>query len=115
MAVRTKNVGIPGVNPPKATCNDENCPYHGTLRVRGMILEGKIIKFKANKTAVFEREYLYYDSKYKRYERRRSRIHVHVPPCVEVKEGDRVIIGECRPIAKSVSFVVLGKVGGSNA
>ncbi|MCQ4349837.1 MAG: 30S ribosomal protein S17 [Sulfolobales archaeon] len=110
-----KNVGVPGAVTPSKSCDDDNCPFHGTLRVRGMILEGTIVKFRANGTAVFEREYIYYDKKYKRYERRRSRIHVHVPPCLNVKEGDRVIIGETRPIAKSVAFVVLGKVGGQSA
>ncbi|MCQ4366195.1 MAG: 30S ribosomal protein S17 [Sulfolobales archaeon] len=110
-----KNVGVPGVVIPSKSCDDDNCPFHGTLRVRGMILEGTIIKFRANRTAIFEREYIYYDKKYKRYERRRSRIHVHVPPCLNVKEGDRVIIGETRPIAKSVAFVVLGKAGGQSA
>ncbi|AEE93739.1 ribosomal protein S17 [Acidianus hospitalis W1] len=107
---QAKNVGIVGVKAPEKACNDKNCPFHGNLRVRGMIFEGKLIKFRANKTGVFERVYLYYNSKYKRYERRRSRIRVHIPPCLDVKEGDNVIIGECRPIAKSVSFVVLGKV-----
>ncbi|HID16112.1 MAG TPA: 30S ribosomal protein S17, partial [Candidatus Atribacteria bacterium] len=34
-----------------------------------------------------EREYLYYDRKYKRYERRRSKIHAHNPPCINTKEG----------------------------
>ena len=115
MATRSKNVGIPGITPPSKTCDDENCPFHGSLRVRGTILEGRIIKYKAPRTAVFEREYLYYDQKYKRYERRRSRIHVHVPPCLDIKEGDEVVIGETRPIAKSVAFVVLGKKGGVNA
>lgn len=111
MSQAGKSIGIPNVITPKNQCNDENCPYHGTLRVRGIILEGKLIKFKANKSGVVERTYLFYDQKYKRYERRRSRIHVHVPPCLNVKEGDNVIIGECRPVSKSVSFVVLGKVG----
>jgi len=50
-----KNVGIPGVTIPSKTCDDDNCPFHGTLRVRGIILEGTIVKFRANKTAVFER------------------------------------------------------------
>jgi len=104
-----KNIGIEGIKPPEKVCDDENCPFHGTLRVRGIILEGKLIKFKAQKTGVVEREYLFYNTKYKRYERRRSRIHVHIPPCLDVKEGDNVIIAECRPIAKSVSFVVIGK------
>jgi small subunit ribosomal protein S17 len=34
---------------------------------------------------------------------------VRVPPCIEVRPGDTVIVGETRPLAKSVSFVVLGK------
>ncbi|WP_338601101.1 30S ribosomal protein S17 [Sulfolobus tengchongensis] len=105
-----KDPGIPNIVIPEKPCEDENCPYHGSLRVRGMILEGILIKYKGNKSAVIERQYLYYDSKYKRYERRRSRIHAHVPPCVNVKEGDKVIIGECRPISKSISFVILSKV-----
>lgn len=105
-----KDPGIPNVKIPEKTCNDDNCPYHGSLRVRGIILEGTLIKYRGSKSGVVERQYLYYDSKYKRYERRRSRIHVHIPPCVDVKEGDKVIIGECRPISKSISFVVLSKV-----
>ncbi|QIW23283.1 30S ribosomal protein S17 [Sulfolobus sp. S-194] len=104
-----KNIGIEGVNPPSKTCDDVNCPFHGTLRVRGIILEGRLIRHRAEKTGVVERDYLFYDTKYKRYERRRSRIHVHIPPCLDIKEGDNVIIAECRPIAKSVSFVVIGK------
>ncbi|MDT7872256.1 MAG: 30S ribosomal protein S17 [Sulfolobaceae archaeon] len=104
-----KSVGIEGVEAPSKACDDQNCPFHGSLRVRGLILDGILIKFKAMRTGVVEREYLYFNTKYKRYERRRSRIHVHIPPCLDVKEGDKVIIGETRPIAKSVSFVVLGK------
>ncbi|AHC50994.1 30S ribosomal protein S17 [Sulfolobus acidocaldarius SUSAZ] len=103
-----KNVGIEGVSAPSKTCDDEYCPYHGSLKVRGIVLEGKLIRARANRTGTVEREYIFYDSKYKRYERRRSRIHVHIPSCLEVKEGDSVIIGESRPIAKSISFVILG-------
>jgi len=105
-----KDPGIPNVVIPEKACEDEDCPYHGSLRVRGIILEGVIVKYKGTKAAVIERQYLYYDSKYKRYERRRSRLHAHVPPCVNVREGDKVIIGECRPLSKSISFVVLSKV-----
>ncbi|HIQ03184.1 MAG TPA: 30S ribosomal protein S17, partial [Desulfurococcales archaeon] len=38
---------------------------------------------------------------------RRKKIHAHNPPCINAKVGDEVIIGETRPIAKTVSFVVL--------
>ncbi|WP_246253046.1 30S ribosomal protein S17 [Acidianus brierleyi] len=110
---QSKNIGIPNISLPESVCNDKYCPFHGKLKVRGMIFEGKIIKLRANKTGVFEKSHIHYNTKYKRYERRRSRIHVHVPPCLNLKEGDNVIIAECRPIAKSVSYVVVGKVGGA--
>lgn len=103
-----KNIGL-AVPIPDKTCQDENCPFHGSLRVRGILIEGTVASFKMSKTAILERRYLHYVKKYKRYERRRSRIPVHVPPCLDVKEGDVVIAGECRPISKTVSFVVIAK------
>ncbi|ARM75934.1 30S ribosomal protein S17 [Acidianus manzaensis] len=111
MSSNAKNVGILNISAPTSTCDDKNCPFHGSLHVRGAVLEGKLIKFRANRSGVVERTYLFYNSKYKRYEKRRSRIHVHIPPCLSLKEGDNVIIGECKPISKSIAFVVLGKVG----
>lgn len=111
MSVRVRNVGIPGVKPPERTCNDPKCPWHGQVRVRGLILTGVVIKSKMKNTVVVEREYIYYDKKYKRYEKRRSRIHAHNPPCINAQPGDIVVIGETRPLAKTVHFVVLGVVG----
>jgi small subunit ribosomal protein S11e len=53
-----------------------------------------------------------------RYEKRHSNIPAHVSPCFRVKEGDHVIIGQCRPLSKTVRFNVLkvipaGSTGGS--
>jgi small subunit ribosomal protein S17 len=110
MASQVRNVGIPGVEPPKTVCSDKKCPWHGDVRVRGLILRGTVIKTKMQRTAVVEREYLYYDKKYKRYEKRRSRIHAHNPPCINAQPGDEVIIGETRPLAKTVHFVIVGVV-----
>jgi small subunit ribosomal protein S17 len=95
---------------PKKTCEDINCPFHGELPVRGRVLEGVVVSAKMDKTVVVERDYLQYISKFKRYERRHSRIPSHNPTCIEAKEGDRVIIAESRPISKTVSFVVVEKV-----
>ena len=95
---------------PKKTCDDVNCPFHGELPVRGRVLEGTVVSAKMDKTVIVERDYLSYISKFKRYERRRSRIPSHKPPCIDVKEGDRVIIAESRPISKTVGFVVVEKV-----
>ena len=106
---KVRNVGIPGIKPPEKTCEDPNCPFHGKLPVRGILLEGTVVSTKMDNTVTVLHEYLHYVPKYMRYERRRKKIHAHLPPCIEVKVGDRVIIGECRPLSKTVAFVVLGK------
>ena len=106
-----KNVGIEGIMPPKRTCNDDRCPWHGHLSVRGRLLRGTVVSDKAKKMVVVEREYYHYVKKYMRYEKRRSRIHAYLPPCIDVSVGSNVIIGECKPLSKSVSFVVLAKEG----
>ena len=95
---------------PKKTCSDRNCPFHGELPVRGRVLEGTVVSAKMDKTVVVRRDYIHYVPKFMRYERRRSRIPSHNPPCINVKEGDHVRIAECRPISKTVSFVVVEKL-----
>ncbi len=107
-----KMLKIPGVRPPSTSCSDPNCPWHGSLKVRGILLQVVVEKLRTKSTAVVRHDYLYYDSKYKRYEWRRTRKHVHVPPCIEIKPGDKVVIGETRPLSKTVKFVVLGKLEG---
>ena len=97
---------------PKKACEDKNCPFHGTLPVRGRVLDGVVISAKMDKTAVIRRDYLHYLPKFKRYERRHSHIAAHNPTCVNVKEGDWVKIAECRPLSKTVSFVVVEKLKG---
>ena len=98
---------------PKKSCNDKNCPFHGSLPVRGRILEGVVVSAKMDKTVIVRRDYLHYVPKFKRYERRHSHIPAHNPPCINAKEGERVKIAECRPISKTVSFVVVEKLEGT--
>lgn len=105
----TRNIGV-DVKPPRQSCNDPYCPFHGKISVRGMMFEGEVVSDKMQRTVTVEREYLKYNSKYKRYERRRSKIHAHNPPCIDAKKGDKVKIMECRPISKTVSFVVIEKI-----
>ncbi len=95
---------------PKKTCNDKNCPFHGKLPIRGRILEGTVTSAKMDKTVVVRRDYLNYVPKFKRYERRHSHLPAHSPPCINVKEGDKVRIAECRPVSKTVSFVVVERL-----
>jgi small subunit ribosomal protein S17 len=92
---------------PKKSCEDLNCPFHGELSVRGRVLEGVVVSSKMDKTVIVKRDYLQYVPKFMRYERRKSRIPSHSPPCVGAKEGDHVKIAECRPLSKTVSFVVV--------
>lgn len=96
---------------PKKACNDRNCPFHGTLSIRGRVLDGVVMSAKMDKTVVVRRDYLNYVPKFKRYERRRSQISAHNPPCINAKENDQVKIAECRPVSKTVSFVVVEKLG----
>jgi len=87
-------------------CEDKKCPIHSNVRVRGAILDGKVVSNKPKNTVIVEREYLRFIPKYERYERRKTRIAAHRPACMEVQTGDRVRIGECRKLSKTKSFVV---------
>ena len=91
-------------------CNDVHCPTHLGFKTRGRTFTGTVIEFKAQKTATVEWERRKYIPKYERYEKRRTRLKVHVPECSEVKKGDIVVIKECRPISKTKKFVITEKV-----
>ncbi|MHA1166686.1 MAG: 30S ribosomal protein S17 [Candidatus Hodarchaeales archaeon] len=95
---------------PATTCDDANCPFHGTLSVRGKVLEGIVVSDKNEKTVTVQRRFVSLVRKYKRYEYKITKLAAHNPPCIAAKTGDKVKIGECRPIAKTVSFVVISKI-----
>jgi small subunit ribosomal protein S17 len=78
-------------------------------------LSGKVVSVSSGKLAVILRESYRYNKKYMRYFKRRSKVHAHLPPCVELSIGDIATLAECRPVAKTVSFVVLDKTAGSAA
>ncbi|MCD6496033.1 MAG: 30S ribosomal protein S17 [Candidatus Aenigmarchaeota archaeon] len=105
------SIGL-GVDAPKEACEDVNCPWHGKLPVRGKVIEGKVVSSKSALTVIVERKYAHMIPKYQGYERRRTRLSVHNPPCMNARRGDRVLIAECRPISKTKSFVVVSKTKG---
>ncbi len=107
-----RNIGIE-VKPPRAGCNDTLCPFHGKVSVRGRIFNGTVSTAKAPRTVSVERDYLHYHPKYNRYERRRSKLLAHNPPCIAAVAGDKVTIAECRPMSKEVNFVIVERMGGS--
>ncbi len=98
---------------PKKTCQDDRCPFHGSLKVRGRLLSGRAVSTAGRGFVVVQMEYLHMVKKYNRWERRRSRLSAHLPPCVDVRDGDTVTIGECRPLSKTISFVVVESRTGS--
>jgi|TARA_B100001964_G_scaffold244189_1_gene324670 small subunit ribosomal protein S17 len=101
-----KDIGI-DVKQPGSECNDSNCPFHGTLKVRGQIIEGTVSNEKMKGTVVVSRNYYRYLKKYERSEKRRSRIKAHNPGCINAKVGDTVRIMECRPLSRVTNFVVI--------
>ena len=96
---------------PKETCDDRNCPFHGTLRIRGKVLTGIVTSAKMHKSVTIEWERKQRLPKYERYEVKISRIRAHNPPCINAKEGDEVKVAECRPLSKTKNFVVVEKIG----
>jgi small subunit ribosomal protein S17 len=103
------NIGL-NVKLPETICTDQNCPFHGTLPVRGQVLTGTVISTKMQGSIAVKKEFLRYIQKYERYEKRSSIYHAHCPPCLNIKEGDTVRIAECRPLSKTVSFVTVEKI-----
>lgn len=96
--------------PQTPDCGDAKCAIHGALTTRGRTFEGTVISDKMQKTITVEWPRLYFIPKFERYEKRRSKVKAHNPPCVAAKTGDRVKIVECRPLAKTVAFVVIEKI-----
>ena len=102
-----KDIGVPIARPEKE-CKDPTCAWHGSLPVRGRVFKGKVRSAKSHNTVIVEWDYHRFIQKYERYQRQKSRVTAHAPPCLRVKEGDSVVIAECRPISKTKHFVVVG-------
>lgn len=105
-----KNVGL-GFKTPKEAIEgqyiDKKCPFTGNVSIRGRILTGIVKSTKMTRTIVVRRDYLHYIKKYARYEKRHTNISAHISPCFRCREGDTVVIGQCRPLSKTVRFNVL--------
>lgn len=108
-----RDIGV-DVKPPAGEWDgDENCPFYGSLRLRGQVLEGTVANVGMQGTIVVERDNVRYMQKYERYEKRTSALSAHLPKCIGgVEVGDRVKIMECRPLSKTVSFCVIENTGG---
>lgn len=109
-ARRGRDIGL-DVRAPKEACEDQHCPFHGRLPVRGQVLEGTVVSTAMQRTAVVERTLMHYVPKFERFEKRRRRYLAHNPPCLKIEVGRRVRIAESRPLAKNVSFCIVQDLG----
>jgi small subunit ribosomal protein S17 len=94
-----------------AVCSDSDCHIHGSLKTRGRVFEGKVIK-KFYKRIVIEFERTIYIKKYERYKKSRTKIHARLPNCMKdkINLGDYIKVQECRPLSKIIHFAVIEKI-----
>ena len=109
MKQKTKNVGI-DVKVPSQQCDDVNCPFHSNLKPRGRSFTGILTSTDMTKTATVEWTYKIFVPKYERSETRKSKIHVHNPPCINAQVGEVVRIMQTRPLSKTKNFVIIEKI-----
>ena len=105
-----RKIGL-DVKEPKEKCDDKNCPFHGSLRVRGRQFTGVVISAKMHSTATVEWVRTVHIPKYERYEKKRSKIKAHNPRCINAVDGDLVKLMGCRPLSKTKNFVIIEKMG----
>lgn len=96
-----------GFKSPQKSCEDPNCPFHGSLPVHGRRLRGIVKSDKMTKTVTVEWERRILVRKYQRYSVRRSAVKAHNPACINAKQGDKVVLVETRPLSKTKNFVVI--------
>ena len=106
-----RDVGLGFKTPKEAiegTYIDKKCPFTGNVSIRGRILTGVVKSAKMKRTIIVRREYLHFVRKYNRYEKRHTNLAAHCSPCfIGIQPGDVVVVGECRPLSKTVRFNVL--------
>jgi small subunit ribosomal protein S17 len=77
------------------------------ITTRGRTFKGKVVSAKAQKTVTVEWDRRVYIPKYERYQHKKSKVKAHNPTEIDAKEGDIVVIKECRPLSKTKKFIVV--------
>lgn len=108
-ASNSRDIGIKVKPPIKACEGDKNCPFHGSISLRGRQRSATVVSAKVPKNAKVEWAWKRPVPKYERLEKKRTRITVHNPACISAKPGDKVQIMETRKISKTKSFVIVEK------
>jgi small subunit ribosomal protein S17 len=103
-AAATRNAGI--YDAPTAAASAAPAPADNQKKVNRLILTGKVVSDKMNKTIVVEVEYLKKHRLYKKAIRRSARFKAH-DETNTCKVGDVVRIEESRPISKDKHWRLL--------
>jgi small subunit ribosomal protein S17 len=110
--VNVRDIGIDVRAPAREPApGDRLNPFNGTLPVRGSTIVGTVVTARMQGTVIVEKQHERNVQKFERIERRTRRYPAHVPSNIDVKVGDEVMIAECRPISKTVNFVVVENRG----
>jgi len=81
------------------------------ITTHGAVIDGTVISDKMQKTVTVRCDYIIKVPKYDRMKRRHMIIKARNPIEISAKAGDKVKIAECRPLSKTVHFIVLEKLG----
>ncbi|MCA9486389.1 30S ribosomal protein S17 [Candidatus Woesearchaeota archaeon] len=102
-----KSVGYNIEYKPEEKTDDVHCPHFGSISVRGKVFEGVVSSDSMQKTVKVEWENTTKSTKYNRYLKTRTCVAAHNPDSIKAQKGDKVLIGETRPISKTKHFVVI--------
>ncbi len=92
---------------PEETCEDDKCPYHGSLSLRGRTFTGRVTGDRMRKTITVEWDTKKKYPKYERFARTTASIKAHNPPCIDAETGQTVKVAETRRLSKTKNFVVV--------
>ena len=107
-----RDIGIDVAQPKREPApGDMKNPFNGTLPIRGSVIVGTVVSAKMQHTAVVEKQHERLVEKFERIEKRTRHYAAHIPSNIDVTVGDEVVIAECRPLSKTVNFVVVENRG----
>ena len=92
--------------PSKATTSTKKCPFTGNVSIRGRILSGVVV-YQNEPHHHHPHGLLALHQKVPEIRKEHSNIAAHISPAFRCKEGDKVVVGQCRPLSKTVRFNVL--------
>lgn len=81
--------------------------FRKEIAPHGRVFSGRVVSRRMQKTAKVRWERRFYLKKYERYEKRSSTVAAHIPENIDVREGDKVVIQECRPVSKTKHFMII--------